>query len=299
MIKRKFFDIAQPRWLMHQTLYTPNTLSFYGYEGRGLLWGEINWKEAEIDFLELRPDDKQTFQIPSCVARLPQLEALIFPSWFVSKLRVEELPTSLEVLITGQHYEKNAQSKWDKDLRLPTIKELNNGGKSHFYASVFPSLTSLTLSNSSKTIGFSEIGKCYNLKNLYISCVQDSHQLAQVSSLSSLQYLGLSYSEDNLFEGVGGFEGLTELEISFSSRLQSLVGLERFPNLEKIDLYSNSRLRDFITLAQSPSLKWIKVLECGKKWKEKGVVIERAFQAAGFQTWLNLQGTPDFKAKRE
>jgi hypothetical protein len=272
-------------WLMGQTLHTEETESFFGYKGKGLKWGKIDVDIAnDIDFLELWPDDKSIFEIPECVTHLPNLKALTIPSWFVSYLKENSFPESLEILNIGVGSEKKPKINWDKEKQFINIKYLDlNNVISDFHASNFPNLNkTLLITLGNKTLNLCELSKCEKLNNLFLGQCPDIKSLNSISNLN-IRFLNLNSLKNTDFDGLSGFNNLMELDIRWSRNLFSLKGLECLQKLEKLEINGCSHLEDIGDIMSIPTLKWTLIISCGKNWTKNINEIISKFKKAGFQ----------------
>lgn len=281
----KVIPSGAPRWLMGQTLHTPGKEKFKGYADKGLAWGVVDKKKcAEIDFLELWPDDKTTTEIPPVVATLPNLKTLIIPSWFVPHLKAADLPPGLEALQVGVLNEKQPKVNWNKELVLKQVKLLDLGMvDSDFYADSFPGLSNtLIITTGNKKLDLTEIAKCRHLKNLFLNKPDTVEALDQAGA-GPLQFTAWAHGKNEDFKGLKGYSHLRDAEIKWNKKLVSLEGLGHLPKLEKLDLLGCPKLEHLGDLMKIESLQWFRIMECGKVWTDHMEEIKEKFTTAGFE----------------
>ena len=274
------------RWLMGQLLHTEKTEPFVGYKGKGLEWGKIDQNVVnDIDFLELHPDDKSTFEIPECVSRLPNLKALEIPSWFVPHLKENSFPNSVESLHIGVRSEKKPKVNWDKNQQFLSVKSLyfNCEATSDFWANCFPYLDmTLAFTMGHKNLNVGELGKLVKLKNLFLNNCENVETLNALNSLG-IGFFKLSFSKNQDFTGLSSFKNITEMEIRGCRKLVSLAGLENLKQLETLEIMHCPHLEDLGNLADIKTLNYLLVMSCGKNWTKHIETIKSKFRNAGFQ----------------
>ncbi|QJB30454.1 leucine-rich repeat domain-containing protein [Chitinophaga oryzae] len=281
----KIIPSGAPRWLMGQTLHTADKEKFKGYKDRGLEWGVIEKsKLADIDFLELWPDDNSTTAIPPVVATLPNLKTLIIPSWFVPHLKAEDLPRGLEALQIGVNSENKPKVNWNKDLVLPDITLLDMGRvMSDFHAGNFPGLSNtLTITLGNKKLDPSEIGKCKQLKNLFLYKADTVETVSQAGA-ASLRFAGWMEGKHEDFKGLKGYGEVRDAEIKWNKKLTSLEGLEHLSKLEQLDISDCSKLEHLGNIMHIKTLQWFRIMESGKAWTTHIDDIRAKFTKAGFE----------------
>ncbi|MCF3107446.1 hypothetical protein LL912_01510 [Niabella sp. CC-SYL272] len=281
----KIIPSGTPRWLMGQTLHTPGREKFAGYKDKGLAWGFIGQEQLDaIEMLELWPDDQTTTQIPPVVARLPNLKALIIPSWFVATLRSTDLPDSLEVLQVGVSTEKKPKVSWNKDLTLPQIRSLDLGRvASDFYAGCFPGLrNTLTITAGNKRLLLTEICRCAQLKHLFLYKAGSVADL-NMAGAPGLEFAAWMEARNADFDGLTGYHHLKEAEIKWNKSLISLRGLEQLTQLEQLEVSGCPKLEDLGTVAAMSRLKWLRVIDCGAAWAANETELKKRFTRAGFE----------------
>ncbi|MGN7821420.1 hypothetical protein ACTJJB_14910 [Chitinophaga sp. 22536] len=281
----KIIPSGTPRWLMGQTLHTAEKEKFKGYKDRGLEWGAVEKnKLADIDFLELWPDDTNTTKIPPVVATLPHLKTLIIPSWFVPHLKAEDLPPSLEALQVGVLSDNKPKVNWDKSLVLKHIQLLDLGRVvSDFYADSFPGLsTTLTITLGNKKLDPAEIGKCHHLKNLFLYKA-DAVETLNLAGSDSLQFAGWMEGKHEDFKGLKGYRQLCDAEIKWNKKLVSLEGLEHLSKLERLDISDCSKLEHLGDIMHIKTLQWFRIMDSGKAWTAHIDDIKAKFTKAGFE----------------
>lgn len=287
----KIIPSGAPRWLMGQTLHTPEKEKFKGYKDRGLEWGIIEEsKLVDIDILELWPDDDSTTAIPPVVATLPNLKTLIIPSWFVPHLKEEDLPRGVEALQIGVNNENKPKVNWNKPLVLPDITLLDMGRVvSDFNTSNFPGLSNTLTITLGKKLDPSEIGKCKHLRNLFLHKADTVETLNQAGT-ASLRFAGWMEGKHEDFVGLEGHDGLREAEIKWNKKLTSLEGLEHLSNLEQLDISDCSKLEHLGDIMQIKKLQWFRIMDSGKAWTTNIEDIKTKFTQAGFE---KLRFEPD------
>ncbi|RBL88984.1 leucine-rich repeat domain-containing protein [Chitinophaga flava] len=281
----KIIPSGTPRWLMGQTLHTAEKEKFKGYKDKGLAWGAVDESlQADIDFLELWPDDTSTATIPPVVATLPNLKTLIIPSWFVPHLKAEDLPDSLEALQVGVLSDNKAKVNWNKALVLPHIKTLDLGKvMSDFYAASFPGLTNtLIITLGNKKLDLTEVGKCQHTQNLFLYKADTVETLSQAGA-AAFHFAGWIEGRHENFKGLKGYEQLRDAEIRWNKKLTSLEGLEHLSGLERLDISDCPKLEHLSHLMQINSLQWFRIMNSGKAWTTYIEDVKTKFTEEGFE----------------
>lgn len=281
----KIIPSGSPRWLMGQTLHTAEKEKFQGYKGKGLAWGIIDKNQlADIDFLELWPDDNTTTAVPPVVATLPNLKTLIIPSWFVPHLKAEDLPESVEALQVGVLSDKAPKVNWNNALVLKHIKTLDlSRVLSDFHADTFPGLSNtLSIALGNKKLDPSEISKCKHVTNLFLHKA-DTIDMINDAGAASLHFTAWMSGKNEDFKGLKGYGQLRDAEIQWNKKLTSLEGLEHLSTLERLDISDCSKLENLGKVMEIKSLQWFRIMDSGKAWTAHIDDIKTKFTKAGFE----------------